>query len=402
MRSFPRLLLLLSACGQLEGTEAGRVEQGLDAISSFGSNPGNLLMYRAIPPGLPAGSPLIVLLHGCGETAASFASSSGLEALAAQRQFAVVAPQQQSSNNLQTCFNWFDLANQSRGAGELASIEQMVDKTVTDAASDPARIFVVGFSAGGAAAANVLATSAGKYRAGVIFSGIPFKCAETLSQGFSCMNGSVDLMPAQWAQKVRAAAMPYTGPWPRVSIWHGSSDSVVAPSNRLELVEQWSALHGIDQTADGTSAIPSGGTRSLFNAGSGRALVELNEIPNLGHAVRSAWASEVIDFLFASGAAGGAVGGGSSGGGSVGGGSSGGGSSGGGSSGGSVGGGSSAGGVASSGGGSVTAGGTAVAPPATSGCQGCAMTNSVFAVLGGLSLIRRRPFRSSGRDLGPR
>lgn len=392
MRVVGLCVLFLLSCGDEPSDDIGRLRQGLDQVASFGSNPGNLLMYRLIPAGLPANRPVIVLLHGCGDTASNFATTSGLEALATSRQFALVVPQQQYLNNFQTCFNWFDSANQSRGAGEMASIEQMVDKTITDAQSDSTMLFVVGFSAGGAEAANVLATSASRYRAGVISAGIPFKCAETLNAGFACMGGSVDLMPADWAQKVRTAAMPYTGPWPRIAIWQGLNDGTVATSNRLELVEQWTALQGIDQTADGTQPIASGGTRTFFKTASGSSVVELNEVPNVGHAFRSAWAGEIVDFLFAAGATGGGAAGGASGGstagGSVAGGSAGGtstagGTVGGGSAGGSAGGvaaaGGSSGGAPSAGGtnGGGTAGGSTT--PVT-GCQGCSSSSAIVLV----------------------
>ncbi|MBL8920049.1 MAG: PHB depolymerase family esterase [Myxococcaceae bacterium] len=393
MRWLVSLTLLSSACGV---TPTGEVpttssSQGLEAVTGFGSNPGNLLMYRFVPVGLPRGRPLVVLLHGCGETATSFSTSSGFEALATQRQVALLLPQQQFINNVQTCFNWFDAANQTRNAGEMLSISQMVDRMVTDQGSDPQRVYVAGFSAGAAAAANVLATMPDRFRAGAIAAGIAFKCTESLAGSTACLNGAMPTnpdggarTPAERAALVRAAFPSYPGPPPRVSLWHGLSDVFVAPVNSQQSMQQWTAVHGIDQTADGTSVISSGGTRSVFRAAAGSdALVELNEVPALGHSWRTAWAADIADFFGlrvesdggaggggaggAAGGTGGAAGGGAAGGGAAGGGAAGGGASGGGASGGAAGGSAAGGGAA---GGGAAGGGAAGGGASGGGASG--------------------------------
>src|SRR5437762_2061912 len=75
------------------------------AVAAFGSNPGNLRMYEYVPAGLPASAPLVVGLHGCGESASSFAAVSGWIELADANHFALALPEQQDANNSQTCFN---------------------------------------------------------------------------------------------------------------------------------------------------------------------------------------------------------------------------------------------------------------------------------------------------------
>lgn len=383
-------VVLLSSCGVSDApsAEVGTVRQGLDAVTGFGSNPGNLLMYRFVPAGLPRNRPLVVLLHGCGDTAENFSRGSGFEAQATLGQFALLVPQQQVSNNVQTCFNWFDSSNQQRGAGEVASIGQMVDRMVTDVGSDPQRLFVAGFSAGGATAANLLATSPDRFKAAAIAAGIPFKCAETAGAAFSCLSG-VDQTPMTWAMRVRMAAPAGTTTWPRVSLWQGLSDSLVSPSNRLELAEQWTEVHGVDRIADGTMPITSGGTRTFFRNAAQVSVVELNEVPGLDHVWRTAWARDMVTFFgitppvaMDGGAAGGAAGGASAGG------------STGGSAGGSAAGGNAAGGSVGTGGGGAglgggSAGGGAVTPPPM-GCASCSSTGGFGALLALLVLRRRR------------
>lgn len=404
------VVVMVMSCGVVgaPGDEVATTRQSLDAVTGFGSNPGNLLMYRFVPPGLARGRPLVVLLHGCGETATSFSTSSGFEPVATQRQFAVVLPQQQALNNFQTCFNWFDAANQQRDSGELLSIKQMVDRMVTDVGSDPQQVFIAGFSAGAAEVSNVLATSPDRFRAGAIAAGIPFKCTGSLAGSQGCLSGSSQT-PQVWSMRVRDAFPSFTGTYPRVAVWQGQSDLFVAPTNGGELMKQWTAVHGIDQTADGTQAITSGGTRTFFRASpTGIALVELNEVPGLGHAWRSAWATDIADFfgLSAATATDGGTAGGSAGGGSAAGGSSGGGTAGGSAGGGVAGGGSAtAGGVAAGGGNSAagsalaggSAGGAATAGGAGGGgattqpmgCQSCnSAGGSLSLVL--VLLLRRR------------
>lgn len=383
MRSF--FVMLFLSCGVHEVNEPfAQHRQALDAVTGFGTNPGRLLMYRFVPAGLPRGRPLVVLLHGCGDTATGFSSRSGFETQATQRQFAMLVPEQQTSNNVQTCFNWFDSANQTRG-GELESIVQMIDRVATDVGSDVTQVFVAGFSAGGATAANFAAAYPDRLKAVAIGAGIPFKCTESFFGANDCING-IDSTPMAHGTRVRSAATTFTGPRARVAVWQGLADSFVSPTNRTELVQQWTNVHGIDDIADGAMPISSGGTRSFFRASpTTAALVELNEIPSLDHVWRSAWASDMTTFFgitapvqvdggTAGGAAGGAAGGSVAGGTAMSGGSAGGTPSAGGSAGGAAGGtptaggsaGGAAGGLAASGG-AATAGGASSGGTATAG-----------------------------------
>lgn len=62
----------LSACQN--GTQIPITAQaGLQEVTSFGSNPGNLRMFRYLPAGLPANAPLVVALHGCTQSARAYA-----------------------------------------------------------------------------------------------------------------------------------------------------------------------------------------------------------------------------------------------------------------------------------------------------------------------------------------
>src|SRR5262245_31836423 len=92
----------------------GEVSQGLTQVTGFGSNPGNLLMFTHVPAGLPANAPLVVVLHGCTQTAAAM-ESSGWSTAANAHGFYVIYAQQQSANNSSSCFNWFVSGDITRG-----------------------------------------------------------------------------------------------------------------------------------------------------------------------------------------------------------------------------------------------------------------------------------------------
>src|SRR5262245_53182544 len=104
-------------------------DAALKPVDGFGSNPGALDMFEYVPAGLPSSRPLVVVLHGCTQTASAM-EVAGWNALADQYQFAVLYPQQRSANQQLSCFTWYANSDDERDAGEAASIVQMVDKSI--------------------------------------------------------------------------------------------------------------------------------------------------------------------------------------------------------------------------------------------------------------------------------
>ena len=255
-------------------------------VADFGANPGALKAYDYIPDGLAPNAPLVVVLHGCTQTAMAM-QSGGWDKLADQYGFAVLFPEQQTANNPVRCFNWAgeygDLANLTRGQGENGSIIAMVDKEISLHAIDRDRVFVVGLSAGAAFTAVMLATYPDRFAAGSIMAGLPFKCATSVNEAYGCQNPGVNKTPQQWGDLVRAADPGFTGTFPRVQIWQGTSDTTVAPANADELVDQWTNVHGADQTADETEVIGMA-TRTAYTKG-GTTVVELYKIAGMGHGI---------------------------------------------------------------------------------------------------------------------
>ncbi len=144
-------------------------------IGGFGTNPGALKMFAYVPEPLPRASALVVVLHGCGQTAAGYDFGTGWSTLAKRYGFALLMPEQQAANNANTCFNWFNPGDVARGRGEAASIRQMVARMVADHNIDPRRIYITGLSAGGAMTSVMLATYPEVFAGGAIIAGLPLR-----------------------------------------------------------------------------------------------------------------------------------------------------------------------------------------------------------------------------------
>lgn len=286
MRKLLFALTILAAC--VTSSIAGAAPPTITEITSFGTNPGALKMFEHVPANLAKSRPVVVVLHGCTETAAS-AAATGWNEIADAMGFTVVYPQQETANNPIRCFNWGgeygNAENLQRGKGENLSIKEMVDKALADHGGDPKRVYVVGFSAGGGTAAIMAATYPDVFAGAAIIAGIPFDCTTTYSEVSSCMKPGKDKTPAEWGDKVRAAqAAGYAGPWPKISIWQGNADQYVGTLNRTELVEQWTNVHGLPATPTAEDTID-GQAHSVFEDAKGNVLVETYVIAGMAHGV---------------------------------------------------------------------------------------------------------------------
>lgn len=213
-------------------------------IEDFGPNPGNLRMLVHAPETLAKRPALVVVLHGCTQTAQAFDAGSGWSALADHHGFALLYPEQKSANNANTCFSWFDPAHTTRGKGEAGSIRNMIERMAVDLNIDRDRIFVTGLSAGGAMANVMLAAYPEVFAAGAVIAGLPYGSARNVHEAFRSMFSGASRSAHDWGALVREAS-PHGGPWPRVSIWHGEADATVVPSNAQEIVKQWSDVHAL-------------------------------------------------------------------------------------------------------------------------------------------------------------
>ena len=256
-------------------------EHRLLEVSGFGSNPGELRMFTYLPDRLPADAPLVVVLHGCTQSAGSYNKGSGWSTLADRHGFALLFPQQQWNNNPLRCFNWFRPEDNERARGEPLSIAQMVDRMVRDHGVDRRRVYVTGTSSGGAMTTVLLATYPEVFAGGAVIAGVPYRTAQGLQEGLEsifqgrCRSGN------EWGDLVRAAST-HQGPWPKVSIWHGDADTAVKPINAEEIIKQWTDVHGIGvlPTVEMTVA---GYPRRVWQGPNGEELIESYTITGMSH-----------------------------------------------------------------------------------------------------------------------
>ncbi len=149
----------------------------LDVLTGFGSDPGLLRAHTYIPEGFPDNGPLVVVLHGCGQSAESYNNGSGWSTLAEECGVALLFPEQRWINNVFRGFNWFVPGDNRRGGGEPLSIRQMIGQVVDGHAIDPTRVFITGLSAGGAMTSVILATYPEVFAGGAIIGGLPYRTA---------------------------------------------------------------------------------------------------------------------------------------------------------------------------------------------------------------------------------
>jgi poly(hydroxyalkanoate) depolymerase family esterase len=255
----------------------------LHELTAFGTNPGCLRMFVYVPERPSRKAPLVVALHGCSQSAEEYDHGAGWSALADRFGFAVVYPQQQPANNPKNCFSWFLPDDMTRDHGEALSIRQMVEHAIVTFGADRRRVFVTGLSAGGAMASIMLATYPEVFAGGAIIAGLPYGCARTVQQAFEAM--FTDQSPSAHAlgDRVRAASK-HRGPWPKISVWHGTADSIVKPSNAENIASQWIDVHGLS-AAPSYEKSSGSHTRKVWTDANGDALIEVFSISGMAHGV---------------------------------------------------------------------------------------------------------------------
>lgn len=265
---------------------AERIDVELDRlveVTGFGSNAGNLRMLTYLPDDLPPQAPLVVVLHGCTQTARAYDLGTGWTALADRYGFALLLPEQRGSNNPLRCFNWFRAEDNARSSGEAATIVEMVDHMVAAHGLDRARVFVTGVSAGGAMTSVMLATYPDVFAGGAVIAGVPYRCANGLQDAFEVIFQGRSREAAQWGDLVRGAS-PHQGPWPKVSVWHGDADGTVKPLNAQEVLKQWTDVHGLPSVPTSESVVD-GHPRRVWHGPDGREVIEFYSVVGMAHGV---------------------------------------------------------------------------------------------------------------------
>lgn len=279
MRGLGNIVSRLTAVRRSMEAASANDDGRLVALEGFGANPGALDARVFLPDRAPTA--LVVVLHGCTQSAAAYDHGSGWSKLAERHGFALLFPQQRRANNANLCFNWFEPGDARRGRGEAASIAAMVGHLAGVHSLDRSQIFVTGLSAGGAMAAVMLAAYPELFAGGAIIAGLPFGTANTLPEALERMRGQGAPPRRILFERARAAAGDKVDR-PNVSVWHGTADHVVSPANATAIVDQWRDLHGLTDGAGRVDTV-SGHRREQWLDPQGRLAVERYDIKDMGH-----------------------------------------------------------------------------------------------------------------------
>jgi poly(hydroxyalkanoate) depolymerase family esterase len=217
-------------------------------------------------------APLIVMLHGGTQDADDFAAGTRMNHLAERHGFLVAYPEQSRAANPMGYWNWFQPADQQRGRGEPSLIAGLTHRIIDEHAIDARRIYVAGFSAGGAMAAVMASAYPDLYAGAGVHSGLPAGAAHDLASALAAM--------ANGAPIVRSPPVP-------LIVFHGDGDQTVAHVNADGLVEAVLSNSGARQQPLTTRGCVAGGhqyTRRVYAGGDGTALAEQWTVHQAGHA----------------------------------------------------------------------------------------------------------------------
>lgn len=230
--------------------------------------------YKLYIPARPAQGPrpMVVMLHGCTQNPADFATGTAMNALAEERGCLVLYPEQDKGANQNGCWNWFEAAHQARERGEPGILAGMTRQVTAEHDADPARVYVAGLSAGGAMAAILGAEYPDLYAAVGVHSGLPAGSAKDLMSGLKAMRE-----PGR-ARKLRRAV-------PAI-VFHGDADHVVNAGNGDAVLAQFlkaqdGRLHKHSEAHDHAGRRC---TRNTWRDEAGRSVLEHWQLHGAGHA----------------------------------------------------------------------------------------------------------------------
>jgi poly(hydroxyalkanoate) depolymerase family esterase len=246
---------------------------------------------------LPAGfanhdAALLVLVHGCRQTADDLARGTRITALADELGAVVLMPHQKDAANPERCWNWFD-GPTAAGRGEAAIVAAMIRKVRRRYDIDPARVCVAGLSAGAALATTIGVRHPSLVASVFSHSGLACAAASSVFTAITVMRRGPDNDVTAAAMDTRSEGVDVRVP---VLVVQGKDDAVVAPRNAGAIARQYLALNGVEVPAGAETTLPAPDVdrtdaatlpytmRTREWRRDQRVVVRLVEVDNLGHA----------------------------------------------------------------------------------------------------------------------
>ena len=252
-------------------------------------------------------SPLLVMLHGCGQNPDDFAAGTNMNTLAEKENFLVLypdmnrhfKPSDMTGYNPFGCWNWFFDNNQHRGKGHPKLIYDMINEVKSKYNIDSTKVYAAGLSAGASLACILGVTYPDVFNGIGICSGVAYDAANVfiltdpmadeakkrMEKGvpdpYACGNSAYEEM-GEYQKKMR------------VIVFHGIHDTVVHPINGQQVITQWAQTNflvdGGEGLADVTPAVIKSDhlngksyTQHIYHDEDGEPLLELWMIDQMGH-----------------------------------------------------------------------------------------------------------------------
>ncbi|NUO97967.1 MAG: PHB depolymerase family esterase [Nonomuraea sp.] len=277
----------LLAIGVLLGVRPAAAAS-LTRVTGFGDNPTNLNMYVYVPDRVAARPALLVMVHYCTGSASGVFNGVGHDYVTAADRYGYVIVVPEATRSGQ-CFDVSTPAALRRGGGgDSTGIMSMVAYARQRYNVDPEHIVVSGFSSG-AMMTNVLAAQyPDVFSAASAFSGVPAGCFATTNGSLwnsQCSGGQLIKTAQQWGDQARAMYPGYTGRYPRMQLWHGTTDTTLAYADFGEEIKQWTNLNGVSQTPASTDSPRSGVTRTRYGGTGAQPRVEGFSFAGYGHSL---------------------------------------------------------------------------------------------------------------------
>ncbi len=220
--------------------------------ANYGSlaDPGKRMSYWLYVPQCapaPRGLPLLVMLHGCDQSATLFAQGTRMNQMAEQAGYAVVYPQQSVSSHPHRCWKWYDRATQ-QGGGDVGLIVGIVHDIMARYPIDRSRVFIGGISAG-AGMANIVALNHPD-----LFAALGMHSGPLYGAGHSTV-GALGVMRHGALHRVDPAIAevrqkrPHFPPMPTILI-QGDDDQVVRPVNQAQLRRQAMLINELPEASE--------------------------------------------------------------------------------------------------------------------------------------------------------
>ncbi|MFB9661830.1 PHB depolymerase family esterase [Glycomyces mayteni] len=270
----------------------------LTEITNFGTNPSALQMYLYVPDNVDPEPALVVAIHYCTGSGPAMYSGTEWAQLADQYGFIVLYPSVTRSSK---CWDVSSAASLAGTGSDTVGVKSMMDWVDARYNVDPDQVYSTGISSGAMMTNVMLAVYPEVFAAGASFSGVPYTCFATTNGSewnSECSGGTINRTPQQWGDAVRGANPGYSGPWPRMQIWHGTADDTLRYPNFQEQIDQWTNVHGTDQTADYSDVPQANWNRTRYGGTGAQAAVEAISLQGVGHNLYS-WgmASKALEFF---------------------------------------------------------------------------------------------------------